>query len=105
MKLVDPKLTEHLYESGRWPDCARLFLHDPNKYTSKSRIRIKGCNVDFYLYQAFEIFVMFKMEMFQGGGYNADDMRLGRVREVNSLKKLFGSEMPCRPMRCWDLLL
>ena len=105
MKFVDPKLTEYLHESGQWFDCARLFLHDPNKYTSESRIKIKSCNVDFYLYQAFGIFVMFEIEKFQGGGYNANNMGLGKVREVNPLKKLFGSEMPCRPMRCWDLLL
>ena len=83
LKLIDPKLTEHLHETSRWKDCARLFLHDPNCTDVNSKIRIKGCTVDFYLYQAFGIFVMFEMEMFQGGGYNADDMGLGKVCEVN----------------------
>ena len=82
LNFVDIKLTEHLGEKDRWSDCARLFLHNPNNTNTKSRIRINGCKAKFYLYQAFGIFVMLEMEMFQGGGYNADDMGLGKVREL-----------------------
>ena len=67
LKLIDSKLIKHLHEASRWKDCARLFLHDPNRTWVNSKIRIKGCAVEFYLYQAFEIFMMFEMEMFQGG--------------------------------------
>ena len=33
----------------------------------------------FYHYQAFGIFVLFEMEIFQYGGYLADDIGLGKV--------------------------
>ena len=75
MRHVDITVTEHLYEPGRWDDCARLFCHDPYLIGSEQRIRIKGFNVGLFLYQAFGISVMFEMEQFQGGGYNADDVR------------------------------
>lgn len=31
------------------------------------------------MYQAYGVFVVFEMELFQNGGYNADDMGLGKV--------------------------
>ena len=73
-------MPEHLHEENRWLDCARLFCHDPGKVGSEERIRIQECTADLYLYQAFGIFVMMEMEMFQKGGYDADDMGLEKVR-------------------------
>ena len=99
IELVDPKLTEHLHEEAKWEDCAQLFLHDPKNISSKSQITIKGCGASLYLYQAFGIFVMMEIEMFQGGGYNADDMGLGKVCDMNSWWKLFGSDALCRPSK------
>ena len=82
IELVDPKLTKHLHEERRWKDCTRLFFHDLKNILSKSRIMIEGCRASLYLYQAFGIFVMLEMEMFQGGGYNANDMGLRKVHEM-----------------------
>ena len=55
-------------------------LSRSGKVGSAERIRIQGCTADLYLYQAVAIFVMMEMEMFQKGGFNADDMGLGKVR-------------------------
>lgn len=33
--------------------------------------------------QAFGVFVMFEMDLFQRGGYNADNMGLGKVLNMN----------------------
>jgi SNF2 family DNA or RNA helicase len=43
---------------------------------------VLGCAAEFYLYQAFGIYVMLEMEIFQNGGYNADDMGLGKTIEM-----------------------
>jgi SNF2 family DNA or RNA helicase len=43
------------------------------------KIGIQGMQVGFYPYQIFGIFVLFEMEVFQNGGYLADDMGLGKV--------------------------
>ena len=43
---------------------------------------IEGCKARLYLYQAFSIFVMLEIKMFQGGGYNANDIELEKVREM-----------------------
>jgi len=79
--MVSVKLTatEHLHEQGRWDKCARLFFHNPGNIGASERIHIPGLRTPLYLYQAFGVFVMFEMELFQGGGYNADDMGLGKV--------------------------
>ena len=83
MKLYDSQLTKHLHEKSRWKDCAHLFLHDSNKFGPEQQIRIKSCSVNFYLYQAFGIFVMFEMDMFLGGNFNANDMGLEKMCGVN----------------------
>lgn len=49
---------------------------------SQPRVKIKGCSSKFYLYQGFGSFVMMEMEMFQNGGYNADEMGFGKVRKL-----------------------
>jgi hypothetical protein len=85
MKLVNSIVTEHLHDKDRWKNCARLFCHDHKNINFKSRIRIKDCFVDFYLYQVFEIFVMFEMKMFQHEDYNANDMSLKKIRKLQYL--------------------
>lgn len=84
MAKVKLTATEHLHERGRWERCCSLFLHDPLKTTPKERIRIPGMKTPLFLYQAFGIFVMFEMEMYQKGGYNADDMGLGKVPDCHA---------------------
>jgi hypothetical protein len=80
MKLVNSIMTKHLHDKNKWKNCTRLFCHDHQNINFKSRIRIKDCFVDFYLYQVFEIFVMFEMKMFQHEDYNANDMNLRKIR-------------------------
>lgn len=72
-------VTVHHHEEGRWEVCARLFCHDPKQTGITETIGIRGLKTRLYLYQAFGVFVMFEMEMFQGGGWNADDIWLGKV--------------------------
>ncbi len=71
--------TEHLHESGRWDRCAQLFFHNSGNIGPDERIHISGLLTPLYLYQAFEVFVMFEMKLFQDRGYNVNDMRLGKV--------------------------
>jgi hypothetical protein len=85
MKLVNSIVTKHLHDKNRWKNCARFFCHDLANINSKSRIRIKDCSTDFYLYQVFEIFVMFEMKMFQNEEYNANDMNLKKIHKLQSL--------------------
>jgi hypothetical protein len=64
MKLVNSIVTKHLHDKNKWENYARFFCHDLININFKSRIRIKDYSTDFYLYQVFEIFVMFEMKMF-----------------------------------------
>lgn len=82
MAKVKLTATEHLHERGRWERCCKLFLHDPLKTTPNERITIPGLRTPLFLYQAFGVFVMLEMEAYQDGGYNADDMGLGKVRSL-----------------------
>lgn len=43
-------------------------------------IIIQGMQSKLYLYQAFRIFIIFEIKIFQGNGWNADDMGLGKVK-------------------------
>ena len=46
----------------------------------EATVRMRGMGEKkLYPYQVFGIFVMFEMEVFQNGGYLADDMGLGKV--------------------------
>ncbi len=56
-----------------------FFCHDFQNVQSIIRIRILRCNVDFYLYQTFEIFVMLQMKIFQNEEYNVDDTKLKKM--------------------------
>jgi hypothetical protein len=78
-------MTKHLHDKNKWKNYARLFYHDHQNINFKSRIQIKDCFVDFYLYQVFEIFVMFEMKMFQHEDYNANDMNLRKIRILQLL--------------------
>ncbi len=79
MKLMQYIKTKHLHEKDRCKDCARFFCHDAQDIKSTSHICILNCNVEFYLYQAFDIFVMLEMKLFQNDEYNANDMRLDKI--------------------------
>ena len=79
MAKVPITVTEHLHEPNRWSNCSRLFLLNPLKTGSDQRIYIFGLKTPLFPYQGFGVFVMTEMELFQGGGYNADDMGLGKV--------------------------
>ncbi len=79
MKLVQHRKTKHLHEKKRWKNCVRFFCHDSRNVQSIARIRILDCNVEFYLYQTFEMFVMLKMKLFQNEKYNVDDMKLKKI--------------------------
>ena len=79
MAKVPITVTEHLHEQGRWTNCSRLFLHDERRTGSDQVIRIRGLRTPLFPYQGFGVFVMTEMELFQGGGFNADDMGLGKV--------------------------
>jgi hypothetical protein len=85
MKLVNSIVTKHLHDKNKWENYARFFCHDFVNINFKSRIRIKDCSTDFYLYQVFEIFVMFEMKMFQNEEYNANDMSLKKIHKLQSL--------------------
>jgi len=71
--------TEHLHESGHWDRCAQLFFHNLDNIGSDERIHISGLLTSLYLYQVFEVFMMFEMKLFQGRGYNVNNMRLEKV--------------------------
>jgi hypothetical protein len=43
------------------------------------RIHISGLLTPLYLYQVFEVFMMFEMKLFQDKGYNVNNMRLEKV--------------------------
>ena len=49
------------------------------KTGTDQRIRIRGLKTPLFLYQGFGVSVMTEMELFKGGGFNADDMGLGKV--------------------------
>ena len=78
-------VTEHLHEKGRWKRCARLFFHNPGNVHADQRICIPGLQTPLYLYQAFEVFIMFEMKMFQREGYNADEMGLEKTIQLLGL--------------------
>lgn len=46
----------------------------------EEKIIIQEMQNKLYLYQAFEIFVIFGIEIFQDDGWNADDMELDKMR-------------------------
>jgi hypothetical protein len=57
----------------------QTIFHNSDNIGSDERIHISGLLTPLYLYQVFEVFVMFEMKLFQEEGYNADDMRLEKV--------------------------
>lgn len=69
----DQSVTEQL-DDDRWQDFCRFILLDVNDKSANRRLKIRGCNAELYMYQAYGVSVMFEMEMFQNGGYNANDM-------------------------------
>ena len=79
--LVSVKLTvtEHLHKKECWKRCARLFFHDSDNVYADQRICISDLQTSLYLYQIFEVFVMFEMKMFQREDYNADEIRLEKT--------------------------
>ncbi len=79
MMKISLTVTEHLHEEDRWRNCAQLFLHDFNHVKSQLCIHLQRMNTSFFLYQTFEIFVMFKMKMFMKKEFNVDDMSLEKI--------------------------
>jgi hypothetical protein len=79
MKLMQYIKIKHLHEKDRWKNCTRFFCYDNRNVKLTSRIRILNCGVEFYLYQAFKIFMMFKMKLFQNDDYNVDNMKLNKI--------------------------
>ncbi len=80
-------VTEHLHEEDRWWNYAQLFLHDLNHVESQSRIHLQRMNTSLFLYQTFEIFVMFKMKMFMKREFNVNDMNLEKINiNVSKIK-------------------
>ncbi len=63
----------------KWKNCVQFSYHDNRNVQLITRIRILNCNVEFYLYQTFEMFVMLKMKLFQNEEYNVDDMKLKKI--------------------------
>ncbi len=80
-------VTKHLHEENRWRNYAQLFLHDLNHVESQSRIHLQRMNTLLFLYQTFEIFVMFKMKMFMKEEFNVNDMSLEKINmNVSKIK-------------------
>jgi hypothetical protein len=92
MKLVNSIVTKHLHDKNKWENYTRFFCHDFANINFKSRIQIKDCSTDFYLYQVFEIFVMFEIKMFQNEEYNANDMNLRKIHKFQSLLNVDDSD-------------
>ncbi len=73
--------TEHLYRNDRrWDDTCELFLLDTVQDRQTDRkVQIYGMNIALYPFQIFGVFVITEFEIFQNGGYLADDPGLGKV--------------------------
>ena len=76
------RMTDHLRDPGRWDHYCRYHNLDPNQHSPAIPVRVKGIRPAYHPYQAFGKHVMWEMEMFQNGGYLADDMGLGKVGRV-----------------------
>ncbi len=72
---------EHLFrDDGRWDDLCELFLLDTVRDRGTGRrVKIDGMKTNFYPFQIFGVFVICEMELFQNGGYLADDPGLGKI--------------------------
>ncbi len=80
-------VTKHLHEEDRRQNYAQLFLHDFNHVESQSCIHLQRMNTLLFLYQTFEIFVMFKMKMFMKEKFNVNDMSLEKINmNVSKIK-------------------
>ncbi len=80
-------VTKHLHEEDKWWNYAWLFLHDFNYVESQSRIHLQKMITSLFLYQTFEIFMMFEMKMFMKREYNVDDMNLEKINmNVSKIK-------------------
>ena len=75
-------VTEYLHEKEHWKRCARLFFHNSDNVYADQRICISDLQISLYLYQVFEVFIMFEMKMFQREDYNADEMRLEKTIQL-----------------------
>ncbi len=87
MMKISLTVTKHLHEENRWWNYTWLFLHDLNHVESQSRIHLQRINTSLFLYQTFEIFVMFEMKMFMKREFNVDDMSLEKINmNVSKIK-------------------
>ncbi len=87
MTKISLTVTKHFHEENKWWNYAWLFLHDFNHVESSSCIYLQRMNTSLFLYQAFEIFVMFKMKMFMKEKFNVDDMSLEKINmNVSKIK-------------------
>ena len=87
MTKISLTVTEHFHEEDRWWNYAQLFLHDFNHVESQSRIHLQRMITSLFLYQTFEIFVMFEMKMFMKEEYNVNDMNLEKINmNVSKIK-------------------
>ena len=72
-------VTEHLHKKEHWKRYARLFFHNSDNVYADQRICISDLQTSLYLYQTFEVFIIFEMKMFQRENYNADEIRLEKT--------------------------
>ena len=79
--LISVKLTvtEHLHKKEHWKRCARLFFYNSDNVYADQRICISDLQTSLYLYQIFEVFVIFEIKMFQREDYNVDKIRLEKT--------------------------
>ncbi len=87
MMKISLTVTKHLHEEDRWRNYAQLFLHDLNHVESQLCIHLQRMNTSLFLYQTFEIFVMFKIKMFMKKEFNVNDMNLEKINmNVSKIK-------------------
>ena len=66
---------------------AQLFLYNLNHVESQLCIHLQRMNTSLFLYQTFEIFVMFEMKMFMKKEFNVDDMSFEKINmNVSKIK-------------------
>ena len=80
-------------------DFCRFFRLDRNDLSADQKVRVPGLKTLLYRYQAFGAFVMLEMEVIQKGGWNADDMGLGKVSAPPRVVSV-DAELVNRPSRC-----
>ncbi len=87
MMKISLTVTEHFHKEDKWRNYIQLFLHDFKHVESQSCIHLQRINTSLFLYQTFEIFVMFEIKMFMKEEFNVDDMSLEKINiNVSKIK-------------------